>query len=1123
MNKFQIVIHQIELFIKKYYKNQMVKGAILFLVLLLLSYLVISGLEYIGRFGSTVRFILLIAFIGMNTFLLIRFLIIPVLKLNKLGKRLSVMEASDMIGKIFPEVGDKLRNTLQLNNDKDAQTMNLELVNASIEQRSANLSMVPFSTAIDLKENKRYLTYLIPVLLVVTLIALINPNWFLDGTKRVVNFDTEYIEEAPFTFVLSSEKNALEGENYLLRISLEGDEIPNEVKIFTNKGNYNLAQTTKTTFQHEFTNLNEPLSFYCVANDFESEQFEINVLRKPIIDELFLEVVYPKHTGKVATTYENTGDLIVPEGSVINWKIGATNLEELEALFADTSITQKNSISGAYSFKKQFFESEEYLLKLSSADVKNADSILYTIGVVKDEYPTISITEQIDSSNSLRRFVEGRISDDYGFRSVFAQVKVTGKDTSYSKNYPIQIRPNLQRQLFSFMLNLSDFNLSPGDELSYRFVVTDNDELNGFKSTSSSRQLFSVPEMDELENQLGEKDEALKEDMDMAAKDAKELREKIKEVKSDLVNKPVLDWKDKQQLQNLMEMQKSLEKQIENLQKDFEKNAEEKDNFLENSEELLEKQKQLEELMDELMDDELKELFEELEKLMDEMNKNDLIENLEDMELNAEDMQEELDRTLELFKNMELDQKLDNLEEQLRDLAKEQEALKEQSENKELSEKELAKEQEELNKKFDEIQKDIEEIKEKNNELEKPRDLDFDKEQEQAIDQEMQNAKENMEQGKQNKGEKSQEKASDMMKQMADDISAMKAATGQQQKKEDMDALRFLLENIIALSHQQEDLMNEYKVVNRKDPYYLELNREQLSISKSTEIVDDSLVALSKRVIELESFITEELNELRYNLDKALSYSEERKTAKLRQHQQYAMTSYNDLALMLSEVLDQMQNQMKNQMPGNGSCDNPGGSGQGKSGKPMSMEQMKKALADQISKMKGGQKPGGKDGKGEDGEGGQTPGGKNGIPKLSSKEAAKMAAEQERLRQGLKKLKEDLNKDGSGAGNGLNDLINDLDQLQQDLINGRVGNDYVKRQEDIYTRLLESEKAIRERGFSEEREAKEGKNDEDSNLKEITEYNKKKNAEVEFLRSLPVGLQVYYKTLVNDYFNSVNK
>jgi hypothetical protein len=101
-------------------------------------------------------------------------------------------------------------------------------------------------------------------------------------------------------------------------------------------------------------------------------------------------------------------------------------------------------------------------------------------------------------------------------------------------------------------------------------------------------------------------------------------------------------------------------------------------------------------------------------------------------------------------------------------------------------------------------------------------------------------------------------------------------------------------------------------------------------------------------------------------------------------------------------------------------------------------------------------------------------------------------------------------------------MIKDLDKMEDDLLNGNIGTDFVRRQEDILTRLLESDKALRERGFSEERESNEGKNSTEGNLIQFTEYNRKKDAELEFLRSLPVGLQVYYKTLVNEYFNSVN-
>lgn len=144
------------------------------------------------------------------------------------------------------------------------------------------------------------------------------------------------------------------------------------------------------------------------------------------------------------------------------------------------------------------------------------------------------------------------------------------------------------------------------------------------------------------------------------------------------------------------------------------------------------------------------------------------------------------------------------------------------------------------------------------------------------------------------------------------------------------------------------------------------------------------------------------------------------------------------------------------------------------------------------------------------------------IPGLSTKEQVKMAAQQAEIRESLKKMREELNKDGSGFGNSLNDIIKDLDDLENDLLNGNVGNNYLKRQEDILTRLLESEKAMRERGFSEDRESNEGKNFEEGNQIKFTEYNKKKSAEVEFLRSMPLSLQVYYKTLVNEYFNSVN-
>lgn len=1119
MNKFQGVVEQIELFIKKYYKNEMVKGSILFLAVLLLSYLIVSGLEYVGRFGSMTRFLMLVSFVGVNTFLLVKFLIIPILKLNKLSKHLSIWDASAMIGSVFPDIGDKLKNTLQLEKDMTSARLNLELVQASIEQRSASLSVIPFSSAIDLKENRKYLKYLLPVVVVFTVIAVANPGLFLEGSNRVINFNEEFVAPAPFQFVLVSDAEAKEGEDYLLEIRLEGNEIPNDLKIVSNVGSYNLQQKTKTLFTYQFTNVSQDLNFYCEANGFKSSQFNVHVLLKPVIEDISLNVVYPRHTAMKPSRYDNSGDIAVPEGSTIEWSIKAKNLSRLDVDFKDTTFSLTSSLTNGYSFKRRFLSSENYVLSTSSNEISRADSLSYSVTVIPDEYPGIIIEEEIDSMNSLRRFIDGKISDDYGFKGLSAIMKVISEDTSYAISKGIKVNPSVTNQLFSFYIDLSQFELKPGDRVEYSFSVTDNDEINDFKTTSSGKRVYAIPSLDQLDNELNAQADKLQNDLDQALKDAELLKKEIEAIKNDMMNKPNVDWKDKQNLENLLNMQKELNNKVEQLKQDFEKNKTERQNFMEESPELEEKKAQLEALMEELMDEELMELFKELEELMNEMNKDELLQNLEQMEQQTENMEKELDRTLELYKNMQLDQKLESLEEQLRELAEQQEELNQMTEDKKMSPEELATKQDSINKKFDEIQKDMDEIEEKNSELAEPRDMNFDQEMESAIEKETQESKENLEENNRNKSQENQKKASDMMEQMADDVSAMQQQMAAEQQSEDMDALRYLLENIIALSKRQEALMAEYKTTSTTDPYYSELNREQLEISNATQIVNDSLEALSKRVFQLSSFITEELADLNYNLENSLVSTEERKTSEATQSQQYAMTGYNDLALMLSEVLSEMQKQAQSQMQGKGSCSNPGGQGKGQSSK-MSMQEMKDAMQGQINKMKGGQKPGGQEGQNKDGQGGGT--GPGTIPGLSSEEIVKMAAQQSQIREGLKQLKEDLNKDGSGAGNALDDLIEDIDQMERDLLNGNIGSDFAQRQQDIFTRLLEHEKAMRERGYSEERESNEGKNLENGNLIEFTEYNRKKNAEVEFLRSLPIGLQVYYKTLVNEYFNSVN-
>jgi hypothetical protein len=357
------------------------------------------------------------------------------------------------------------------------------------------------------------------------------------------------------------------------------------------------------------------------------------------------------------------------------------------------------------------------------------------------------------------------------------------------------------------------------------------------------------------------------------------------------------------------------------------------------------------------------------------------------------------------------------------------------------------------------------------------------------------------------------------MEQMKDNMQAQSDAQKKKEKGEDIETLRSILFNLMRLSFDQERVMLEMQLTQASDPSYTKLTREQRKIMDDHVVVRDSLVALVERVPELGSIVDQELKVIALNFRSVTPHMHERKTRETGVNQQYVMTSYNNLALMLNEALEQMQMQMQGMEGGGGSCDNPGGKGK-KPGEGMG--NMKDMLKKQMEQMKNGMNPGGKEG-GQNPGGSGMPGGQGSpmpVPGMSAGEVARMAAEQAMMRRALEEMRNELNRDGSGSGDVLNPLIDELDKQERDLVNGNHQN-LIKRQQDIMTRLLESEKALRERELDETRQSTPAKDDHQRNLTRFDEYKKQKEREVEQLRLQTPGLNAYYRQMALQYYNRV--
>jgi len=1117
---FDQLIDQIDLFIRKYYKNQIIRGVILFCGVFLLTFLLTTSLEYFGHFGILVRSILFFGFLVINLLIFIQFIGVPLLKLYSFGRRIDRYQASDIIGRFFPMISDRLLNTLQLHDDLSHQVGNIELLRASVAQRSATLSLISFSDAVNIKENLRYVKWVLPVFLLVLFLAIVLPDLFSEGTRRVINYSSVYVPEAPFIFKLKNYKNkVMEGTNLEIDLQLVGDDIPDKVYLVSSQGKQLLSISGRNSFSGFIPKVRESGNFYFEANEFVSKKYHYSTFGQPILGQFQAEITYPSYTGKSSELINSAGDMTVLEGTHIVWNVMSKNTDFVDVFISDSVFRFENKhTNSGFRFEKTLKNTLPVSLRLKGSQVNMIDSLDFQIHVIKDSYPIIDVEETKDSVSESLRFFSGVIRDDYGLTSLDFVYSILSKDGK-KRTETMSVRPVSGLELpFHFGVDFMREKLQLEDKIEYYFLVRDNDGVNGHKTTRSQTFVYQLPNLDELNKKREEVQEQSKQNLSDLLKQSQQFQKDIERLQKELLNSKLNDWKTKNQINQLKSQHADLLKLLEQTKEQLQKSSEEKFQLSEQDEEFLEKQKMIEDLLDQLMDDELMNLLNELEKMLEENQKDQQQNVLDEMKLSSEDMNKRLDRSLEMLKKMQVDEKIDAIEESLKELAKEQDKLKKDIEDKKISKDEFVQKQETINDKFDSLKDELQELDKLNKDLNRPMDLPSTKEQEQSIEDELNNASENLSKGKEQKAGKNQQSAAEQMEELAQQLDMAQQQSNQEQQSEDMDLLRDILESLVTLSIDQEKVMEDFKKINYNDPNYREYGRIQRTIIDNTVPVSDSLYELAKRQPILSKFVDEELNTIKINQKKSLEDIGERRTSSIVSHQQLAMTSYNNLALMLNESLQQMQQMMKAMMEGSGSCSKPG-SGKGKPSSGESMENMKDMLKKQLEQMQKGMNPNGK-------KPGEAPGnnpsqqGKDGMFGLGNKEIVKMATEQSIIRERLNQLKNELNKQGNKEGNQLNPLLKELEKQENDLVNKRLSNELIRRQQDILTRLLQSEKALRERDWDDKRESKEGKNQNNGNLIRFDEYNKEKMKQIELLRTIDPIYNKYYKDKANQYFNS---
>lgn len=1104
-NNYQLLITKLDQFIRKFYINKLIKGSLYTVGLIFGLFLLYSLLESQYYFSTGTRKFLFLSFVGTAILSLGWWVINPLVRYFRLGKTISHEQAANIIGDHFTGVQDKLTNILQLKKQSESST-NAALIAASIDQKSEEIKPVPFRSAIDLSKNRQYLKYALPPFLLFITLLFAAPSLIKDSSYRILNNDKEFEREAPFSFLVENENIKVpQFEDYTLSVKVEGLVIPSEVFVEIDNFQYRLDKIDNANFAYTFRNMQKDTKFRLNSGSVKGKERTIDVIEKPILTDFLISLNYPSYLGRTNETLQSVGDLIIPEGTKVIWDFTTEYTDKVAMKFNGKEAEVNQKSKSEYSYAARIRSDNAYKIYISNKDIPTPDSMAYAINVVKDQYPVISAEQFTDSTNAKLIYFVGNASDDYGLNSLSFNYTITDDKGRVKPENKIKINKSEGRETqYTYTFDINELQLNPGDNVNYYFEVYDNDAVNGSKSAKTGLMSYAKPTLEEIKDIENANEEEIKDKLKESKENVDKLQEKFKKMREDLLQKKEMDWQDKKEMEKLIEQQKELQEQLQQAKDKFDQNMKNQEEFQKPSEKIQEKQQKLEEMFQQALDPEKQDMLDKIQELMQELEKEDALEMMEQFEMNNEMMQENMEKLEELYKQLEMEKEVNELTDELEKLAEEQEKLAEETAEEKKPEEELKKEQEKVEEKFEELKEKMEELEKKNEELSPPKDLGEDNEEKMdEISDEMDDAQEKMENSDSKGASESQKGASEKMKKMAGSLQSSMESGDQEQQMEDIKAIRQLLENLITVSFDQESLINNLENISTTIPKYVELVQEQFKLKDDFSIIEDSLSALARRNDKIESFVTDKVVEIKYNFRGSLEQLEARSVPQANQTQRRTMTNLNDLALMLSESMEDMQQSASGGMPGSQMCNKPGGKGAGKSGKvPMDkITEGQDGMSKKLSDMKGKQ-------------------GSGGSP--SAKDFAEAAAKQAALRKALQDIQKDKMEQGKGDG-GLQDIIDQMDKNEIDLVNKKLNNEMFKRQSDIVTRLLEAEKAERQREFDNKRKGETGEEKKKELPPALQEYLKKREAEIEMYKTVSPSLKPYYRYLVDEYYKALKK
>ena len=493
--------------------------------------------DWLMPLPSSVRIALLTVGAGVTCYLLYKHLIQP------LRASLTLRDVALNVERNHPNLEDRLVSAIEFGNRESTDPIEAHMLQRLLEDTTQRTEGINFKTTIDHSRTRKHVGIAALVLVGCCVLSLLFPTEIHTSLLRVLApwEKTDPILTTKLT-VEPGNARILRGKSLPIHATVTGksadkvvltyentrerDTSTAEIKATEQQINMLQSPNDKRGFAYEIFNIDADMEYYIVANEVTSERYTVEVFDMPRVTEISVAYTYPDYTGLKPVVQTGTGNVQAVVGTQAELKF-VTNKAIQTATFSLKRNTEeisftKDSTGTSASDPTQMVISNGntltttvdivadgiYTVELFCIDgFNNEIPIEYAIKAIPDATPEVVIKEpgrDIKTTKLGEVEVIAEATDDYGVAELKLRYRIGADELqefvlnsipSSSDTGEDQVtRSTSTRRIMdgSYTFYLEEFDVEPGDVISYYAHAIDNNTRTGPGEASSDIYFIEV-------------------------------------------------------------------------------------------------------------------------------------------------------------------------------------------------------------------------------------------------------------------------------------------------------------------------------------------------------------------------------------------------------------------------------------------------------------------------------------------------------------------------------------------------------------------------------------------------------------------------------------------------------